>query len=432
MTFVIKLFTSVYFASLIVAIIVTNVKPIHYNENNDHDRIENDEISFNQKDNSQYFEFNHRSCRSIKDHDKIENDEISSNQKDNPQDLYISDYIMISNQIIIALLTILGNLLTLCALPYVKWKYGSQFTILKFNSVTLLLHLSLCDLLYGLIGFPHFFHAYLYKTPESYVTEEVCYVLGMVRNMIAYADFNTIAVISCCVARQTLCRQCEQSPMTHDDHDKIFGGRRIYLVCLGTWLVSALLQLPNSSGRTGTFAWTHAYGCDPVPFDNTCFNIGPFLNNIINLCAIMCFYSATVFKMIMNRNRIHDRGREDYDSNIISISKTLLILTLAYWVFLLPTDVYDLLHFQDIYVTCVRSSKSSILSRKIIASWYWWLFGINFLVYLVFTPRIRAAYKKFLEDLWSVSTSQGRNVTRTEESSCWGARTNDIVAENEL
>ena len=204
MTFVIKLFTSVYFASLIVAIIVTNVKPIHYNENNDHDRIENDEISINQKDNPQDFVFNHRSCRSIKDHDKIENDEISSNQKDNPQDLYISDYIMISNQIIIALLTILGNLLTLCALPYVKWKYGSQFTILKFNSVTLLLHLSLCDLLYGLIGFPHLIHAYIYKS--NIYSNEFCYLLGMSRNLIAYTDFNTIAVISCCIARQTLCR----------------------------------------------------------------------------------------------------------------------------------------------------------------------------------------------------------------------------------
>ena len=102
MTFVIKLFTGVYFSSLLVAIIVTNVKPIHYNENNDHKRIENDEISINQNDNPQDFEFNHRSCRSIKDHDKIENDEISSNQKDNPQDLYISDYIMISTLVTIS------------------------------------------------------------------------------------------------------------------------------------------------------------------------------------------------------------------------------------------------------------------------------------------------------------------------------------------
>ena len=99
---------------------------------------------------------------------------------------------------------IFGNLLTLVALPYIRYKYGSQFSILKLNSVILLLHLSLCDLLYGIIGFPHLIHTYLYMT--NVYSDDVCYLLGMVRNLIAYTDFTNIAVISCCVARQTLCK----------------------------------------------------------------------------------------------------------------------------------------------------------------------------------------------------------------------------------
>ena len=50
----------------------------------------------------------------------------------------------------------LGNFLTLLAIPYVRQKYGSQFSILQLNSVVLILHLSLADLLYALLGFPNF------------------------------------------------------------------------------------------------------------------------------------------------------------------------------------------------------------------------------------------------------------------------------------
>ena len=90
------------------------------------------------------------------------------------------------------------------AIPYVKTTYGPEFSVLKLNSIILILHLSLCDLLYALVGFPHLIHAYLYKT--NIYSPTACYFLGMLRNLIAYTDFNTIAVISCCVARQTLCR----------------------------------------------------------------------------------------------------------------------------------------------------------------------------------------------------------------------------------
>ena len=50
---------------------------------------------------------------------------------------------------------VFGNVLTLVAIPYVRDHYGSQFSILKLNSVVLILHLSFCDLLYSLVGFPH-------------------------------------------------------------------------------------------------------------------------------------------------------------------------------------------------------------------------------------------------------------------------------------
>ena len=156
-------------------------------------------------------------------------------------------------------------MLTVVALPYIRVKYGSQFSILKLNSAILILHLSLCDLLYAVVGFPHLIHAYIYD--ENLYPPDLCFILGVSRNIIAYTDFNTITIISCCIARQLLCRldhhnndayliymngfifrECSGSPLTHDQHDAIFGGKRVYLVCLAAWIVSTLVLWPDISG----------------------------------------------------------------------------------------------------------------------------------------------------------------------------------------
>lgn len=65
--------------------------------------------------------------------------------------------------------------------------------------------------------------------------------------LVAYVDFNTIAMIACSVARHNLCRECCGS-LSHDTHDKIFGGRRVYLVCLAIWMVSLAIILPDITG----------------------------------------------------------------------------------------------------------------------------------------------------------------------------------------
>ena len=175
------------------------------------------------------------------------------------------------------------------------------------------------------------------------------------RNLIAYTDFNTIAVISCCVARQTLCRwglplrqhktllhhhctcrECSgNNNFQHDHHDRIFGGRRIYLVCLATWLVSAGILFPDIIGVslvcprssrpcqnnhlfqwTGTFGWTgSAYACDNITNYETCENIGPFTNHIINFCAVIIFYGYVIIKIMLMiiKIRITDDNHDHHD-----------------------------------------------------------------------------------------------------------------------
>merc|ERR1712224_181109 len=143
---------------------------------------------------------------------------------------------MVINQIVILVLGTIGNIVTLVAIPYVRIKYGNQFSILQLNSMILILHLSFCDLLYCLVGFPFSIHAYL-TGPDVIYDDNLCSSVALIRNLVAHADFNTVAMIACCVARQNMCRKCVGvgNSLRHDQHDALFGGRKIYFICLLIW-----------------------------------------------------------------------------------------------------------------------------------------------------------------------------------------------------
>ena len=105
---------------------------------------------------------------------------------------------MIFNQFLVLTIGGGGNLLTLISVPYAYYKYRSSFPHL-WNSVTLLmLHLSICDILYIIIGVPTYVVVYIYGYfPYN---EWMCWGLAAVRNLFAYADFLTqglIAVTRC-------------------------------------------------------------------------------------------------------------------------------------------------------------------------------------------------------------------------------------------
>eukprot|EP00092_Neocalanus_flemingeri_P022810 GFUD01024734.1.p1 GENE.GFUD01024734.1~~GFUD01024734.1.p1 ORF type:complete len:384 (-),score=51.37 GFUD01024734.1:73-1191(-) len=300
---------------------------------------------------------------------------------------------VVINQFVIFIIGGLGNILTLLAIPYVRLKYGSQFSVLKLNSVVLILHLSVADLLYTLVGFPHFVQVYFSR--ECLQDARLCYFLGMIRNLFAYVDCNTIAMISCCVARHNLCRQCGGASLSHDDHDKIFGGKRVYLVCLAIWVVSFLTILPEVMGYSGVFAWTGSpYGCDTVCPSEGCSNIGPFISVINNIIFMILFYAVIVIKMCMKRHQVFGSEVTEFTSMLKSISLTLSILIAAYLAFLIPVVS------SSWGLWPVKTSFLSYKAKAIIASIYWWMYGINFFIYLFSSSRIRETYRTFIKDMW--------------------------------
>ena len=121
-------------------------------------------------------------------------------------------YSLLSILIILLVVGLLGNVLTLLALPYVRRKYGAQFSVLQSSTAILLIHLSFCDLLYITVGFTHFIHVLiigkgcllwtfdilLYSDGHPFLllgapySHGLCYSVALVRNWAAEADFATM------------------------------------------------------------------------------------------------------------------------------------------------------------------------------------------------------------------------------------------------
>jgi len=85
------------------------------------------------------------------------------------------------NQFVIFIIGGLGNFLTLLAIVYVRLKYGSMFSILQLNSVVLILHLSLADFLYAVLGLPNFLLVYLLR--EGVLDARICFYAGILRHL---------------------------------------------------------------------------------------------------------------------------------------------------------------------------------------------------------------------------------------------------------
>ena len=92
---------------------------------------------------------------------------------------------------------------------------------------------------------------------------------------------------------------------------------------------------------TGSFIWTdsgtssgNAFSCDKDE-KSQCLNVGPSFLHVINICAVLTFYSLIILRLISSRYLKRDGPTAETD-NLMSFSKPLMLITGAYLVFLLP------------------------------------------------------------------------------------------------
>ena len=61
-----------------------------------------------------------------------------------------------------------------------------------------------------------------------------------------------------------------------------------------------------------------------------------------------------------------------------------------------------------------------MLIKKYFTSFrFWWLFGVNFIVYLLSSPRIRMAYLRFLADMLCWRRTQKQKNTENQSETFW-------------
>merc|ERR1711860_345038 len=70
--------------------------------------------------------------------------------------------------------------------------------------------------------------------------------------------------------------------------------------------------------------------------------------------------------------------------------------------------------------------------RAGIASWYWWIYGVNFIIYLLTSPRIRQAYCRFLSDMICRGGRVEKFRSKVKSETFWAARMENGVGNHQL
>jgi len=130
----------------------------------------------------------------------------------------------------------------------------------------------------------------------------------MFSSLVIYVDFYTVAMISCCVARHNICATCRGVSLNHDSHDKLFGGKKVYLVCLYIWMASILTVLPDIIGAPGSFTPSSLHNiCDFDCPPEGCRKIFPVVSIINNIVFMSIFYIIIVSYLYQKRKEVSDK-----------------------------------------------------------------------------------------------------------------------------
>ena len=219
---------------------------------------------------------------------------------------------LILNQFLILTIGGGGNLLTLLSVPYVYYKYQSSFPYL-WNPVTLLmLHLSICDMCYVLIGVPTYVVVYIYGYFPG--TEVMCWVLASLRHLVSWADILTQGVIAA-----TRCIGMLKNRKMTDVIKRIGNKKRFYVAtaaCLSTWVLSFFIASPIVFEQEdfGGFGYSEHFGmCNAISFMEV--KKYRFIQTIDFEQVPAVFGRMSVNNRSLNISSTNNREEEDYEPN---------------------------------------------------------------------------------------------------------------------
>ena len=302
---------------------------------------------------------------------------------------------------------VLGNSLTLVALHTVSLNHRGEFSLLQRPVFLLLLHLSLLDLLYGVVGFPHFIHG-LYVMGDNPFDYDggstLCWLLAFFRNWFSEMDFANMGAIAFLARRQKLCKQCESKNdySKHEEHDWLFTKRGILLIILMLWVISLISILPDCFGWTGGYQWTNtAYGCDNVYCGDNKKSYGMIVNILLNTLIIVISYYSIVKRLVVGslEESIDSTLRPEVSKEIYQQIKMLMRLAVTYTICVIPASFLCWGIFRLDWFEELDNVWSEQLFEATLNCLYWSMYCINFLLYYLPNSGIKRAYDTFFRDV---------------------------------
>eukprot|EP00092_Neocalanus_flemingeri_P009136 GFUD01009837.1.p1 GENE.GFUD01009837.1~~GFUD01009837.1.p1 ORF type:complete len:404 (+),score=49.92 GFUD01009837.1:222-1433(+) len=357
-------------------------------------------------------------------------------------------YAMLS---VIGLVGIVGtvcNIITISTFIYlyffaerIKKKFGHEFVMVKDPVFFLILHLSFCDLLYCIFGLPSYwivhYHGYF---PYS---EEMCKYSAFTRNVLAYADFNTLALISAYFAWR---RSCDRSYKIEN------GGRPALAAIICVWIFCISLTCVPFFGFCGHFGYDSVQGrCHIICCQGHIIEaVGVGLPSLVVVVSYSLLYINLTKLQNMEKQEIVLSGTDPHgfgsgtrtafsccccfiqlgcyykpcqateDGETGRQRKAVMILTICYVVFILPHSIFELL-------------PSTISDRALISvlvhAWFWVMYIVNFFIYIIFWRRVRKGIQLLFMDLLGMTGWKCKNIfgsENVEDSDPWWLQMQEV------
>ena len=219
----------------------------------------------------------------------------------------------------------------------------------------------------------------------------------MIRNLIAYSGFLTMAAIA--TSRSLGC-------LLHRAHldwvaRAISQPTVSMVVCLLIWLLAFLILSPITFSLTigpyyfGTFGYDARHGkCEVISCQpSEGFFPGGFIFSVVFfLPFLLILISHIIISSILEVERRRKKEILKNQSQIPfgQIQLTMLVLSCAYVAFALPVLIIENMELEE----------QGELVSLVVYSWYWWMYAVNFILYVTTLSDFRKMYKQLFLDVF--------------------------------
>ena len=288
----------------------------------------------------------------------------------------------------------LGNLLTLMAIPYAKWKHRYDFHKTFWTTDIWILNLALCDLIFSIFCAPQYFIPYLgFRYPQGYGWDTICKVSFILTKLTYTNDWLLLSIIAITRAIKV------KKPFKWRD----FCDKKIcvYVCLVSPWLFQVINMLPVFLQPSTDFGYNCLMGkCDFIPtgehplpvFERHPWIVEklPFLTTFLIPCALITVSYLVIWRHIRNTQKnkykyssvkVDENANGKLSKREVKFIWTIFIICICFLACSAPVAIVaDVLGI---------TNGNPFL---VVISIMWCQYGINFFIYACRSKQYRAAY----------------------------------------